>query len=68
MKLASDSFFGPVWVQALLLAVVVGATFSPVWEFELLRWDDDIAVTQNELIKGELNVELIGRWSHRSWR
>lgn len=57
-----SSFRVPVWGQVLLLALVVGSIFWPVRDFEFLRWDDDIAVTQNELITGELNAERVGSW------
>lgn len=52
----------PLWLQCLLLAAVVGGVFSPVWQFEFLQWDDDIAVTQNELIRGELTPERLVDW------
>lgn len=52
----------PLWLQCLLLALLVGGVFSPVLSFEFLRWDDDIAVTQNELVQAELSGELITRW------
>ena len=52
----------PLWSQCLLLALLVGGVFSSVLGFEFLRWDDDIAVTQNALIQGELSGELISGW------
>ena len=51
-----------LWCQCLLLALLVGGVFSPVLGFDFLRWDDDISVTQNELVQAEWSAELIGQW------
>lgn len=56
------SFRVPLWGQVVLLMLIVGGVFWPVHDFEFLRWDDDIAVTQNELITGELNATRVGSW------
>lgn len=58
----SESLRIPLWGQCLALALLVGAVFWPALQFDFLRWDDDIAVTQNELIQADFSAELVGRW------
>jgi len=58
----SESFRISLWAQGFALALLVGGVFAPVVSFDFLRWDDDIAVTQNELIQADFSAELVERW------
>jgi hypothetical protein len=43
--------YWPSWGAAALLALLIGAVFWPVLGFDFVRWDDDINITENALLR-----------------
>jgi hypothetical protein len=50
------------WPGALALLALVGAVFWPVLEFDFVRWDDDINITQNPLLTMSWSWTMLERF------
>lgn len=49
----------PSWVGIIAIVGLVAGTFRPVIGYDFVRWDDDISVTQNEMLTTPWSWELI---------
>lgn len=51
----------PVW-SAVMLVICVAVTFGPVLTYDFVRWDDDINVTANTMLRDEWSWSLVGKF------
>ena len=57
-----SKLFWPGWLALVVLVVLVGSVFWPVLNFDFVRWDDDINITQNSLLTEPWSRSLAGQF------